>query len=97
MDKKEMKQQIVDTVKEYAEGNYHLDITEHDLHIAADRIVKLFSIPVVSGLLPSEKLNEEWEACKKALDLKGTAGEMGTYFGMFMHGWRGRNTEGFWQ
>ena len=44
-----MEQQIVDIVKEYAEGNYHLDITEHDLHIAADRIVKLFAIPDVSN------------------------------------------------
>lgn len=54
-------------------------------------------LPDVSGLLPSENLDKEWRACKKALDLKGTAGEMGIYFGMFMHGWRGRNTEGFWQ
>lgn len=54
-------------------------------------------LDIFSGLLPYEGLREEWEKCKKELDLKGTAGEMGTYFGMFMHGWRGRNSQGFWQ
>ena len=51
----------------------------------------------VSGLLPSDSLLIEWEKCKIELKLKGSAGEMGIYFGMFMHGWRGRNSEGFWQ
>lgn len=52
----------------------------------------------VSGcLLPSDDLQKAWDNCKTELNLKGTAGEMGVYFGMFMHGWRGRNSEGFWQ
>lgn len=48
MDKLEMRTKIVDIVKDYAEGNYHLDITEENLKIAAEEIVKLFAIPVVS-------------------------------------------------
>ncbi len=53
-----MKQQIVDIVKDYAEGNYHLDITEHDLHIAADRIVKLFATHIVSDSLQADIRNK---------------------------------------
>jgi hypothetical protein len=48
-------------------------------------------------MLPSGDLRKEWEKCKEGLKLKGTAGEMGTYFGMFMHGWKGRGLDGFWQ
>lgn len=51
----------------------------------------------VSNLLPLDNCIVEWEKFIKQHNLKGNAGVMSVYFGMFLHGWRGRNSEGFWQ
>ena len=63
----------------------------------AEQQLKNCNLQNVSVSLPSYDLKKEWAECKKELELKGNASEMGTYFAMFMHGWRGRNSEGFWQ
>ena len=44
--------------------------------------LKALDMHNVSGLLPPENLQKEWEECKTTLELKGNAGEMNTYFGM---------------
>ena len=51
----------------------------------------------VSNLLPLDNCIVEWEKFIKQHNLKGNAGQKSVYFGMFLHGWRGRNSEGFWQ
>ena len=51
----------------------------------------------VSNLLPLDNCIVEWEKFIKQHNLKGNAGVMSVYFGIFLHGWRGRNSEGFWQ
>lgn len=97
---------MIDKIVEILEFNGEIISTPENTYDALDRskyeqvaqeIVKLFAIPDVSNLLPLDNCIVEWEKFVKQHNLKGNAGQISVYFGIFLHGWRGRNSEGFWQ